>query len=270
MYVQLAPMHHHAIERVIVTMREQTEPLSLEDMADQAALSPFHFCRVFRSVVGIPPGEFQAALRLERAKQLLLTTALSVTDICFEVGYTSLGTFTTRFTRLVGLPPHQLRRLAADFTPPSLRLIEARPQLEVVPGMTGITLPGVSGRIVAPPDFAGLIFAGLFPKPVPQGFPIGCTRLTAPGPYHIAYVPDGRYYLLVAALSDAENPFAPLLSHPNMLVGSSQRPVFVRGGVASRPVHIRLHQPALTDPPVLISLLLLLNRNAPAQALATS
>src|SRR5436190_3206023 len=100
--------HREAIDQVIRTMRTRLhEPLSLEDMADIACLSPYYFNRVFHQVIGIPPGEFLATLRLESAKHLLLTTSLSITDICFEVGYAGLGSFTTRFTQLVGVPPRQ-------------------------------------------------------------------------------------------------------------------------------------------------------------------
>src|SRR4051812_36011564 len=63
--------HREAIERVIRTMRTQLhEPLSLEDMADIACLSPYYFNRIFHQVIGIPPGEFLATLRLEAAKHL--------------------------------------------------------------------------------------------------------------------------------------------------------------------------------------------------------
>ena len=90
----LAPWNAHlsTIERVIRTMREHLcEAFSLEDMADVACLSPYYFSRVFHQIIGTPPGEFLATLRLDMAKRLLLTTPMSVTDICFEVGYSALG-----------------------------------------------------------------------------------------------------------------------------------------------------------------------------------
>src|SRR5712691_2266536 len=93
------------------------EVLTLEDLASVACLSPSHFTRVFRRLIGIPPGEFLSALRFQAARRLLVTTSLSVTDICFEVGYTSTGSFTSRFTHLVGLSPRQLRQRAHAFEP---------------------------------------------------------------------------------------------------------------------------------------------------------
>src|SRR4029453_11315599 len=94
--------HAQAAERVISAMRERLDqPFSLEEMSEVAIMSPFHFNRPFRELTGIPPCQFLSAVRLQAAKRLLLTTDLSVTDICFEVGYNSLGTFIRRFTDLV-------------------------------------------------------------------------------------------------------------------------------------------------------------------------
>jgi helix-turn-helix protein len=109
-------------------------------------------------------------LRLDAAKRLLLTTSLSVTDICFEVGYSSLGSFTTRFTQLVGLPPHQLRQVAQDFTMPSLESLHDSNTYTFchVPSFGGCFF----GRISAPGAFKGPIFVGLFPKLDSPGGPL--------------------------------------------------------------------------------------------------
>src|ERR1700716_965915 len=86
--------HHEAVERVIQTMHDRLdEPLTLHEMSRIAYISPYHFNRIFRQITGIPPNQFFYALRLETAKRLLLTTNTSVTDVCFDVGYNSLGTF---------------------------------------------------------------------------------------------------------------------------------------------------------------------------------
>lgn len=104
---------HQAVERAVQFMREHmADPLALEVLARAALLSPYHFNRVFRQVTGIPPGQFLTALRMAEGKRLLLTTSQRVTDVCFAVGFESLGTFTTRFGQLVGVAPQELRRLA--------------------------------------------------------------------------------------------------------------------------------------------------------------
>src|SRR5258706_14962021 len=116
-YVTLAAQTQ-AVERALQTMHTHLhELLTLEDLASVAYLSPSHFHRVFHRLIGIPPAEFLSALRFQAARRLLVTTSLSVTDICFEVGYSSPGSFTSRFTHLVGLSPRLLRQRAHAFEP---------------------------------------------------------------------------------------------------------------------------------------------------------
>jgi AraC family transcriptional regulator len=238
------------VEQVIHAMRAQlSEPLSLEEMAEIACMSPFHFNRVFRSITGIPPGEFLAALRLNEAKRLLLTTSLSVTAVCFDLGYTSLGTFTERFKHLIGLPPLQLRHLAQNEAFSTLTPIEAR--LRQKQRLAALYPSGVSGLITTPGPFTGLIFTALFPKPIPQNRPIACVTITAPGPYHIPLVPDGLYYLLSAALPRSPDPLTYLLPQTGLLVGVSNQPVLVRAGRADAQINLALRPLAITDPPIL-------------------
>lgn len=102
-YVTLATQTQ-AVERAIQTMHTHLqEALTLEDLASVACLSPSHFHRLFRRLIGIPQGEFLSALCFQAARRLLVATPLSVTGICFEVDYTSTGSFTSRFTHLVGI-----------------------------------------------------------------------------------------------------------------------------------------------------------------------
>lgn len=85
---------------------------SLREAARQAYLSPFYFNRLFTEAFGETPHEFLTRLRIERARRLLLADRASVTDICFDVGYESLGSFSTRFRSLTGLSPVAFRREA--------------------------------------------------------------------------------------------------------------------------------------------------------------
>src|SRR5712692_5370778 len=119
-----------AVECAIQAMHTHLhEVLTLEDLASVACLSPSYFTRVFCRLIGIPPGAFLSALRFQAARRLLLTTPLSVTDICFEVGYTSTGSFTSRFTQLVGLSPRLLRQRAHAFEPLAVAHAELCPTM---------------------------------------------------------------------------------------------------------------------------------------------
>jgi AraC-like DNA-binding protein len=84
----------------------------LDDAARHACLSPYHFNRVFAQVFGETPHEFVTRIRMDQAKKLLLLDNHSVTDVCFDVGYESLGSFSMRFRSLTGLSPAAFRREA--------------------------------------------------------------------------------------------------------------------------------------------------------------
>src|SRR5579871_4728501 len=105
--------HYESVERVIVAMRSQIDqPFSLGSMARIALASRYHFNRTFREVTGVPPSQFLYALRLEKAKRLLTHTRKKIIDICYGVGYNSVGTFTRRFTDMLGISPKAFRELA--------------------------------------------------------------------------------------------------------------------------------------------------------------
>jgi AraC-like DNA-binding protein len=90
--------------------REYAQPLDVEALARGAHMSPGHFSRQFRLAYGESPYSYLMTRRIERAMALLRRGDLSVTEVCFAVGCSSLGTFSTRFTELVGMPPSAYRR----------------------------------------------------------------------------------------------------------------------------------------------------------------
>jgi AraC-like DNA-binding protein len=96
--------------------REYAKPLDVEALARDAHMSAGHFSREFKLAYGESPYSYLMTRRIERAMALLRQGELSVTEVCFEVGCSSLGTFSTRFTELVGMPPSAYRRQEADAT----------------------------------------------------------------------------------------------------------------------------------------------------------
>src|SRR5256712_1534240 len=101
--------------------REYEQPLDVEALARGVHMSAGHLSREFRLAYGESPYSYLMTRRIERAMALLRRGDLSVTEVCFAVGCASLGTFSTRFTDLVGMPPSTYRRHAARATagPPS-------------------------------------------------------------------------------------------------------------------------------------------------------
>jgi transcriptional regulator GlxA family with amidase domain len=93
------------------------DALTVDDMAEAAGVSRAHFSREFRREFGDSPHAYLLTRRLERAAALLRTTDLSVAEVCMSVGWQSVGSFTTSFTRMFGKPPTAYR---ASFPPASL------------------------------------------------------------------------------------------------------------------------------------------------------
>jgi transcriptional regulator GlxA family with amidase domain len=89
--------------------RAYAEPLDLRALADAAGCSRYHFLRAFRAAYGETPGAYLTRRRIERARELLRATNLTVTEICFLVAFASLGSFSARFSRLVGAAPTAYR-----------------------------------------------------------------------------------------------------------------------------------------------------------------
>lgn len=96
--------------------REYAQPLNVEALARGAHMSAGHLSREFRRAYGESPYGYLMTRRIERAMTLLRRGDLSVTEVCFAVGCASLGTFSTRFTELVGMPPSTYQQEAARST----------------------------------------------------------------------------------------------------------------------------------------------------------
>lgn len=233
-----------AVERAISIMWDRySEPLSLNAMAKSVYLSRFYFCRLFRSITGTTPGRFLTAIRLYKAKHLLLETELSVTDIAYSVGYNSLGTFISRFTRSVGVSPARYRSLARhDGIPPLSRIPTTGPR----------TRGTVSGCLSLPPMSVPVkVYVGVFDSPIVQGAPASCDILAGSGSYVLHEVPEGEWYLRAAAT--ARDDIAAKPSHRRPLAVGSHDPIVVSAGDYLT-IDIELHPAGIFDLPILVAL----------------
>ncbi|GAB3971134.1 AraC family transcriptional regulator [Plantactinospora veratri] len=237
-----------AVGRAIAAMRENLgEQLTVDDIARAAMFSKFHFTRIFQRATGVSPGRFLSALRLQRAKHLLVSTSLNVADISVRVGYNSVGTFSTRFSRSVGMSPTAYRK-RSGFAPH----IPVDPHL----GLDGRSSGRVSGRVwPAQAEENSLIFVGLFPDRIPQGRPVRCAILSGWGQYRFDSVPAGTWYLLAQEVTG--DPRA-AIGEPDGVDGSVSvatngpltigRDTFIQADLLLKPA-------GTLDPPVLLALL---------------
>jgi AraC family transcriptional regulator len=255
------------VARAVCQMRTRPQyGHTLESLASVAALSPYHFNRVFRLVTGTPPTRFLCAVRIDAAKRLLLTSTLNVTEICFEVGYKSLGTFVARFTQLVGVSPGTLRRAAATVRSAQLRMLlkcSAAP-----PYHLGACPGDLTGWINVPAGFDGLIFVGLFDSLMPHAAPVRCQILGGSGHFRLTNIPSGTWRVAAAAI-----PWSDCFAE--MLLGcglqASSKPLDLSSALLSTPLYLVLHAPQPHEPPILAALPLLAMRAAEqSQASASS
>jgi len=106
------PVERHLLRARDLADRRYAEPIQVADMAAVAGLSPSYFSQAFRRAFGQPPHAYLLTRRLERAATLLRLTDHPITDVCMEVGLTSLGSFTTSFKRMYGVTPAAYRASA--------------------------------------------------------------------------------------------------------------------------------------------------------------
>lgn len=97
--------------------RHYAEPVDVAGLATIAGLSKYHFLRLFKATYGLTPGEYLSQRRIERAQDLLRATNLTVTEVCHAVGFSSLGSFSSRFRAVVGESPSDFQRRYAAGAP---------------------------------------------------------------------------------------------------------------------------------------------------------
>lgn len=220
------------ISSVIIKLKKNLgEELTLKVMADILYLSPFYFNRIFRKATGLPPKEFLSALRMEKSKELLNNTNLRITDICLEVGFKSLGTFTNRFHKYVGVSPKDYRKgnSVNDYMYTNKL------------GRYSI----LRGKINKEFESNESIVVGLFNKAIPQGVPISCAILEDPlnDEFDIKITEKGTYYLFAVSGMYSTN-----------ILQASFGPINISNFEENDEVILNLRRPKEIDPPILVSL----------------
>ncbi|WP_067593439.1 MULTISPECIES: helix-turn-helix transcriptional regulator [Amycolatopsis] len=239
-------------------LQRYSEPITLSALASEVYVSPFHFSRIFAKATGVTPGRFLTAVRLFEAKRLLLTSPLTVSDIVCSVGYSSVGTFTSRFLRAVGMTPTEYRKPevgellvahSANFQRlPSLRSLRdaggahASPE----PGSGQLTV-----RLRMPKNaMPAKVLVGVFADAVPQSGPVACGGLAdaRSADLTIDGVPEGDWTVIAMADHGA---LRGRQGGPAFTI-ATERAAVTRFGRAE--VAMRLSPRSLTDPPVAITL----------------
>lgn len=248
-----------AVMRAIMSMRERYyDPITLHEIASEVFVSPFHFSRIFSRDTGVTPGRFLTSIRLFEAKRLLLTTSMTVSDIVCNVGYSSVGTFTTRFSRSVGMTPTQYREPEVGAllvaVAPDFHRLPSPAELREADRLSSAVRPVTGGSVVAtvqlPPEVAlAHLFIGAFHDRIPQSAPVAYAATPDSGPTELmlSSVPAGEWTLMAVA-----EPVTPL-GASQMYIATTRRPVTVAAGHLTR-ITMRLRPVTALDPPIAITL----------------
>ncbi len=238
-----------SVERAIRHMKEHlAEPLDLDELAQIAAISKFHFVRVFDETTGTTPHHFLSCLRIQRAKERLLDSTASITDVCLEVGYNSLGTFSKTFSELVGLPPQEFRGMPGRLTAKQFATIIWR----YLASRKKITGPTIEGVVDGPRQPKGFVFVGTFTRGVPLGVPFSGTVMMGRGKFRIERPTVPEFHLLAALVPLSASLTSMMANIPISFVASLRVQNDETNPSAKPRLHLRPLR--LTDPPIVLAL----------------
>lgn len=169
------------------------ERLSIIDLGRMARLSPCHMARLFHQETGLTPSGFLLAVRMEQARRKLLMTQRSIADIAEEVGYASLGAFTSRFTKLTGVSPGKYRRIS--------RLGSSAVGLLAAHESPQFTYGSITGRVRRADGLAHEpVYIAAVPLETHGGMsPRCCRSVNSTDTWNIAHIPCGTW--MVEAVS---------------------------------------------------------------------
>lgn len=237
-----------SVVRAIRHMKERlAEPLDLDEIARVAAISKFHLVRVFDEITGTTPHHFLACLRMQQAKELLLKSDRTITDVCLEVGYASLGTFSKTFSELVGVSPQEFRAMpkklsAKQFAMAIWKYLAARRRVKG---------PVLEGVVEGPRSPKGFTFVGTFTRGVPLGVPYSGTVMIGHGEFWIEKPPMEEFHLLAALVPLGAN-FTDMVANIPVKMVASLRVMSVSHGAQKPLLKLRPLRP--TDPPIVMAL----------------
>ncbi|MBD8497002.1 helix-turn-helix domain-containing protein [Paenibacillus arenosi] len=260
---------HKAALRAIQYMKEHLdEEITSEQLAAHVGYSSYHFTRVFKRATGISPRHYLTALRMESGKKLLLKEPSLMMKVILKIGFRSAGSFHTRFKEHVGVSPKRFHRSARSLLAymnqykdqdvgidQDLAIDSVLDKIQVPtqsPTCSELTA-AITCHIDAPAAFRGIIFVGLFPRPIPDQRPIAGTALNRGRRTHtFTEVPAGRYYAMAVSIPWSLNPkdyF--VLDH--CLRGMYEEVIHVTDQ-SDQTIHIALRERQETDPPIIVNL----------------
>lgn len=245
-----------SIPRILSYMKVSlTEESTIEEVAQHFGYSKFHFSREFKRHTGFSAADYLSSLKIERAKQELLRDDHSITEAGFDAGYSSIGTFSTTFTKKTGLSPREYKRqvenlfdLTKEYEKTSPEDLQYNSAFE-----PKSTVNNCSISINYPEGYQpGITFVGLFFSPIPNHKPVVGTALTRKTNYQFKNIPDGSYYILACSIEKAFNPLRYFVLD-DCLRGRKKEKIHFPTD-SNKEFIVSLREALPEDPPILINL----------------
>ncbi|MFC4598781.1 helix-turn-helix transcriptional regulator [Cohnella hongkongensis] len=247
------------IPEILAYMQKSaTRDITVEETANHFGYSKYHFSREFKRLTGFSAADYLSSLKIEFAKQALLRKEHSVTHSGFDAGYSSVGTFSTTFTRKTGLSPREYKQ-QVEALYSLAKNCEETPTAVV--GHNGDPFPSGTSRclisVLYPEGYqAGITFVGLFKSPIPNHRPVAGVALAKKNTHLFEHIPNGAYYLLACSIERTINPLRYFVLD-DCLRGRVQRRVhFPQDHDQSFTIPLREALPE--DPPIVVNVLKLL------------
>lgn len=248
-------MRHMIIDILTYIKEHLSDEMTIEEVATHFGYSKYHFSREFKKHTGFSASDYLSSLKIEQAKQELLKKDHSITESSFDVGYSSLGTFSTTFTKKTGLSPREykvqveslygLTKEYEQLTPSDLHYASGKQPLEDTNQLTvHLHYPEEKNPAIT--------FVGLFNRPIPNHKPIVGTALTTQSTHTFTHIPDGTYYLLACTIEKTKNPLKYFVLNDS-LRGKVENPLSFPND-SLKEVALTLREPLPEDPPILINL----------------
>lgn len=246
------------IPEILAYMQETvTQDLTVEETANHFGYSKYHFSREFKRLTGFSAADYLSSLKIELAKQALLRNEHSVTNSGFDVGYSSIGTFSTTFTKKTGLSPREYKQQVEAL------YSVAKKYEETTTVVVGHKDPPVSDAsrchisVHYPEGYqAGITFVGFFKSPLPNHRPVVGVALIKKSTHLFEHIPNGSYYLLACSIEKTFNPLRYFVLDDCLRGRVQQQLHFPQDH--DQAFHIQLREAIPEDPPIVVNVLKLL------------
>lgn len=243
------------IPNILTYMKEHVfDEVTIEEIAAHFGYSKFHFSRAFKKLTGFSAADYLSSLKIEHAKQELLQNKHSITDSSFDSGFSSLGTFSTTFTKKTGMSPREYKNQVESL----YHLAKAYDDQENYAAYYAEKKQSednsqLSVSIHYPDDYkSGITFVGLFNSSIPNHKPVVGTALITQSSHTFMNIPDGQYYLLACSIEKTLNPLRYFILD-DCLRGKADYPLRFPED-STKQIDVYLREPLPEDPPILINL----------------